>query len=193
MSWDRFKVAVARLKDSTSTTEFARRDGTWAVPAGGTPYTGTIAKVMTADQSINSSTALANVTDLVFAIGANETWVYDIFCYVSSSATMDQHGLAFASTMPAGATGIMSAEMMLLTAVYGTRRGPSTLETAAPDTGVSFAAADSPPFAGARLSVQITIFNGSTAGNIQIQFAQQNSIANDLTFKKGSFGVGTKV
>lgn len=33
-----YKIAVARLKDGTSTTEFARRDGTWATPSGGASF-----------------------------------------------------------------------------------------------------------------------------------------------------------
>ena len=198
MFGDQRKINVKRLQDGTSTTDFARRDGTWAAPtasvsdgnkgdvtvsSSGTVWrtNNVITKVMTSDQSINSSTTLTNVTDLVFAIGAGETWTYQFA--VQAGDVLSLTGYKVGATMPAGASGVL-----WLHATSGV--GDNQYEhTATPSTGVSrmFGSDDS-----GMLTAYLTVVNAGTAGNVQLQFAQSTSDGTDLTFKQGSFGIGHK-
>lgn len=175
-------AAKTSITGTPSGSKYLRDDFSWqAVSAG----TSTLTKVMTADQSINSSTTLTNVTDLVFAIGANETWVYDMLieCGDALSTTLAQIDF----TKPAGSTIKFWAFTFQddWTTPYNINAGGSNF---------SGSPIQIPGFTDrAIIQVKAYLKTAGTAGNLQLQFAQFVSDASNLTFKQGSFGVGNKV
>jgi len=126
----------------------------------------------TSDQSINSSTTLADCTSLSFPILANETWYFSISLAVICDATGQSK---FGFTIPAGATGgwFLSAQ--------GAGTGYLTGNTIANPISVSTT------LTATSLNIFGTIINSSTAGTVQLQFAQAVSSGTDTTVKGNSF------
>lgn len=116
-------------------------------------------KVMSVDQSIASSTTLTNVTDLVFAIGANETWVYEFV--IEAGNAMQTTGADVDFTVPAGATYSFNA--------FAFADDPSIY----PVYGGSDRVSGHPSFPAGQmqashnvLKIRATVFNGATPGNV---------------------------
>lgn len=153
--------------------------------AGGT----FLVKTMAADQSRTSNTTLANVTDLVFAIGASEEWVYQFMIRAGDAALTT--GLKLAAALPVGATGVMTIRSSKDPAAVGDGSSDACESTTTPATGFDIAS-----FNASHDTVQVVatlrVLNSTNAGNVQLQFAQSTSDATPLTFKAGSFGVGFK-
>ncbi len=61
---------------------------------------GTAFVTKTANQTVNNSAVLQNDNELLFTIGANETWVFNIDFSAISQTTPD---IKFAMTAPGGA------------------------------------------------------------------------------------------
>lgn len=181
---DRFKINPRRLRIGSGTSLFLREDGSFASPGGGTT---TLVKYMDADQSTNTNTSLTNVTDLVFAIGANEVWVYNFMMLMGDQ--LSTTGFQMNYTAPAGASGwiIVGARNDANDDVYGEVAGSSVNNT------MSFGAGFPIGINQAIVRAHIIVINGANAGNVQLQYAQQTSDPLDLTLKLGSYGVGHKV
>lgn len=129
----------------------------------------TVAKRKSGNQVVNNSTTLVDATGLSFPIGANETWVAS-FTLPMTFAAAGQAKVAV--TAPSGATGSVDAELVSsglvpirgITATFGTGIGLDST------TGVAGV-----------VIVRVTVVNGATAGNVQLQFAQNAASLTDTT------------
>lgn len=135
--------------------------------------------IKTADETVNDSTSLQNDDELLLAVGASEKWVIAAAIRNSSSAVAD-FKLKF--TIPSGATG------------WGFLAGESTSQAAylsIANTAVGWATAGYPT--GHFLYIVLHIIVGATAGNVQLQWAQNTQEASDTKVLAGSCLVGTKL
>jgi hypothetical protein len=137
---------------------------------------------MTATQQ-STSTALANVTQLVAALAANATYKVDCFVTFQSAATTTGLNLGF--TSPAGCRPMVEVVVPIAnTAVASALR--TTFPNAATTTngnvlGTGVSAINSNHTA----RISGIIANGATAGNFQIQFASEAN-ASAVTLQIGS-------
>lgn len=137
------------------------------------------------DQNVTASTVLVNDIDLWFPAGADEIWEVEVIGgFQSASATPDAQIVINA---PAGATG--EQELFSLdttaTAVSGTGRAQAiyTMTGNSAGMGVGVIASGSGTVA-YRLTALVIM--GSTAGNVQVQFAQAVSNASSISHKAGA-------
>lgn len=175
------------LGNSTSTTSGALRwsgtdfegyDGvSWASLTGGgggggssSPALTTINK--TANEVVNNSTTLQNDDQLLFTVGANETWSFRFVVQANSPIAA---GIKFAITAPSGAT----CQVAFI-----------DQQTASSESGIGCAiASTSLTGTGNNEVYEIvgTIVNGSTAGDVRLQWAQTTAIGSNTTVLAGSY------
>ncbi len=109
-----------------------------------------------------ATTAYVDITGLSASIGANETWVYHVFCPVTGAT----NGCLFQVTGPASPTAVqiyVTANVTTLAALtHQTVSGFST-----PTTAAAFSNATTNEF----VEMTILVVNGSNAGTVQVQFA----------------------
>jgi hypothetical protein len=124
----------------------------------------------TADETVNNSAILQDDDHLSFSIGASEEWVFEIVLAFTSNATAD---LQIAVTVPSGAS-----------VFYGAHIGTPPNFTATSGTGLGVSSAG-----GALEGVLITgwVLNSTTAGTVQLQWAQNTADLSDTVVKKGSY------
>lgn len=140
------------------------------------------------DQSWNSDTTLANVTDMAVAVGANETWAIMVQLDVGNS--LHTTGAKLAITVPSGATLNVQATFLgnspTTSLCYGLR---TTTSGAALDfLSSKFTSANSE----CRVTMMVYVATSSTAGNVQLQAAQSTLTAQNMTIRTGSFMFGLK-
>lgn len=124
----------------------------------------------TADETVNNSTTLQNDDELLFAIKANETWAFEMFLpFTCENNTPD---IKFAITVPASATLYWILVYMNTTKVEDTSGNAEWVEGA---NGLRIA------------SITGVVINSSTAGNVQLQWAQDTADASDTILKTGSY------
>lgn len=158
--------------------------GTWPSPTVDSLHSGTyhpITKLVTTDQTLNQSdTALQNVTSLVQAIGASETWAFEFHIFYDTSTGAD---FKVSITFPSSPTSLRYHSM-------GKEPVGSTFDSDNDATagGTAFGF----PGLGAggveMIIVSGYIVNGANAGNIQFQAAQNSSEASNTIVKAGSKG-----
>jgi hypothetical protein len=125
--------------------------------------------VKSADQTV-SGTALANDSQLVFQVGANETWVFRFDINGNSPAPADWK---FATTAPAGSTCDISASD------FEGATAQANIACGVASGLISGSGADDPVW------VSGTVTTGATAGTVTLQWAQfANSGTN--TVRSGS-------
>ena len=136
--------------------------------------------VQTTDDTTSSLT-LHNSATLTFAVGASQTWAFDVYAYVTSStATGDK----LAVSVPTGSTLVATAiETGSSAAVTNTE----VLTTSA-TLGTSFVTAS--PLAGV-VRIHGSVITSSTAGNVTVGFAKVTS--GTATFKAGSCITYTRI
>lgn len=183
MSWDRLRIDPKRLRQGSGTSLFLREDGTFAAAASTSP----IVKVMSSTQNLSSTTTMTNVTDLVFTIGANETWAYQLSILAQHNATM---GIKLHYTAPAGSTSWMEASVTMDS--NDDIRGEVVGSTNNNGTPLDFLGTY--PIFWNNSVVRCTMFvkTAGTAGSVQVQYAQSTSDGNNLQFMQGSFGIWHK-
>jgi hypothetical protein len=158
------------------TANFLRADATWAVPVDNQ-----LVSLTSTQQS--TSTALANVTQLVVTLAANATYHVDCFVAFQSAATTTGLNLGF--TSPTGCNPMVEIVVPIAsTAVASALRttfpnAASTTSGSVLGTGVTAINSNHT----ARISGIIK--NGATAGNFQVQFATEVS-ASAITLQIGS-------
>lgn len=131
--------------------------------------------VKTSDQTVNNSTTLVDDLELVQALRANSTYIFDLWVLYTSGTTPD-FKLGF--TLPAGATLAYSYhgfDTSLSMTFFGTTTIPSS------GTG----------FGGNATTAPVRMFGSletsGTAGNFQVKFAQQTANASNTVLMTGSY------
>lgn len=139
------------------------------------------AAVIAADIAITSSVALQSV-GLVSPIGANQTQNLRYFIPVNVGAT---GGIRAQIAVPAGGTIFMAVFKLfnnvapsLTTSV---QTASAAFTNALANAGISW------------LEIEVTVVNGATAGNVDLQMAQNTSDVLTLTIKRGGFLEVTKM
>lgn len=140
-----------------------------------------------ADETVTSSTALQDDDELLFAIGASETWVMFAYLFVDGNTAGD---LVVSLTGPAGATGAVGA--------IGTGTTQTTFENSAFNNQAGAFGATLPigtVGAGNKTLAFVvgSIVNSTTPGNVTLQWAQKVSSATATTVFAGSFLVATRI
>jgi hypothetical protein len=135
------------------------------------------------DQTVTSSTTLVNDSQLKFAVAASETYIFQAWLYTyAADATPD---IKTTFTGPSGSTVFWSSSQVIYLA-----NGSTTLTVVAPGGTVGDFFVDSNLRA---IQLYGTILNGATAGDVQLQWAQNTSSANGTSVKAGSSIFGIKV
>jgi hypothetical protein len=143
---------------------------------------GQVSDAASADQSLTNTTALTDVTDLSFKIGVSEEWSAQFVLDVG--AALQTTGIKLAVNAPVGAT--LNA-MASLTPNVITAANDGNKRTTAIATAMDFTAAAQVGVGNAGIRVALWVLNGTTAGTMQLQFAQSTNSATALTIRKGSF------
>lgn len=130
----------------------------------------------TADQTVNNSTTLVDDTHLLFAIGSSETWFYQALVVFNTGATP---AIKFGMTVPSGAT---------LVRTVG--RNIAAASNALLQLGVIAVAGTGSDIATFLVG---TVVNGTTAGDVQVQWAQNVADASDTKVLTNSWIMGWQV
>lgn len=137
-----------------------------------------------ADESVISSTTLQNDDDLSFPIAAGEEWQAEF--YIDCGINVTSTGVKVAVNAPAGATINVSVNFANTDAV-GQGKADRTATVGA---GVGYTPASG---SNMHLVVSCWVLNGATAGTINLQWAQNSNVATNLTFRKGSHMLATRI
>lgn len=125
-----------------------------------------------ADEIITSATVLQDDDHLYFAIGANENWAFKFVVQANSPVAAD---LQFAVTAPSGAicdVSVVDAQGAMSAANLGCGASSGLVAVAVGDH---------------LYEITGTVRNGSTAGNVRLQWAQNTSDIGNTTVYSGSF------
>jgi hypothetical protein len=128
--------------------------------------------IKTSDETVNNSSALQNDDQLKFAVGTNENWTFRYVVKANSGSTPN---LKFAVTAPSGATcsvDIIDAEGAVTSSNLGCGSSSGLI--------VGNGATDTYEIIG-------SIRNGSTSGNVTLQWAQNSADSSNTTVYTGSY------
>jgi collagen type VII alpha len=130
-------------------------------------------KAKTVQEIVNNSATLQNDNDLYFNIGANETWTYRVVVIGNSGTTPD---FKFAMTAPVGATCNYAG--------YDAEGAVTTPAITSCGTATALITGN-----GAQDVYELvgTVVNGSTAGTVRFQWAQNTATAANSTVEPGSY------
>ncbi|MHB8413919.1 MAG: hypothetical protein ACYDB1_00795 [Acidiferrobacteraceae bacterium] len=168
---------------------------TWATESAGTVFSGPLSGAAAAPsfKTINaiaakaaattqtSNIVLTNDPDLLFAIGANETWVGRI--YLAVSAAIKTTGIQISVAAPAGASGTFSAS--IVTDAASGQEVDAIVATAI-GSAANFTAATLPNSDNGFIDIIFRVANGATPGNVNLQWAQSTSSATALSVRSAS-------
>lgn len=164
-------------------------------PTGGSGSVGDVLDVIfarkTSDESVTSSDVLQNDDELLWAMGANETWEFEIVQFVSSGSNTPDYKNSL--NVPASAAVYAGTAALLSNA---TTTSGSFLAGA----GLAFAS-DAVAFTGQAAVNGFTIMhvfkglvlNGANAGNATLSWAQNTSNGTATTLKAGSYLIARRV
>ena len=133
------------------------------------------AVIKTADETVNNSNALQNDNELLFAVGVNSEWIFQIKIGYISAAAAD---IKFAITIPAAATLAWTQSTYL--DVAGSAAAGAWV-TASGTSAVSIGAA-----ADRGITISGSVITAGTAGNVQLQWAQSTADVSDTKVLLGS-------
>lgn len=147
---------------------------------------GVVRIVKTTDESLVSSTTLQDDNELRFAIGANETWQFQILGFWSSASTTPD--IKVALNGPASPT-TLRAHVQHYFAVAS---GPDSDGGLITSYG-SAVSADVGTVPDTLFEIRGSVINGSTPGTFVLQWAQRASSATATVVKAGSYLVAHRV
>ncbi len=137
----------------------------------------------TANQTVNNSSTLVNDNHLSFSVAANEIWVLELTIFYQTTSVAD---IKVGITMPSGATYRMGQHTLDASGGGTTQEHVDAFSD--PDTGIAAYTAG-----GAGLTTEVTAFYhyliviSSTAGTIQIKWAQNAAEVSDTIMLKDSY------
>ncbi len=140
-----------------------------------------VVKNKTSDESVVSSTTLQDDDDLFISLAANETWIVDGFLHILTTA--NQPDFKFTMTVPAGAT---------MTAGYHVNENSTNILAGALTSSGQQQSVNLTQNASSILIYKVMIVMGGTAGDFQIQWAQDNSNGTAVVVKEGSFFIASR-
>ena len=175
------RLAVGATNGMVLTVDSAEATGLKYATPTTPPTIKTVRK--SSDQTVTSSTTLVNDSQLLFAVAANETYIFQAWLYTYAADGTPDIKVTF--TGPAGSTVLWSSSQVIFNAAAAT-----TLTVVAPGGTTGDLFVDSNLRA---IQLYGTILNSGTAGNLQFQFAQNTSSANGTSVKAGSSIFGIKV
>lgn len=141
------------------------------------------------NESVTSNTTLQNDDELLVAVSSNEEWV--IVGHIYPSCTDGTVDIKVGWSAPSGASGRHSVAGLALPATSNT----NDLRTQSFGTLTTGLSAGVPPSGTAEspVFVSVSVVVGSTPGNINFQWAQDNSSGTAMTVLAGSFLVAHRV
>lgn len=181
-------VAVGTLYYSTDSKKIERSTGSAWEEYSAPGYTTYVVK--SADESLNASTTLQADDELLFAVGANETWEFEFVVFYLGNTTGDfRCGLKFPTAPTRITYGLLGpAPTASGTPITGDIATQGNL-TADAVSGIQFGA---DTVAGVVLA-KGTIANAGNAGNVVLWWAQGTSDATNTTVKAGSYVRATRI
>lgn len=126
----------------------------------------------------NANTTLGDVTGLAFAVGANETWIFEFFIHGISNAAADWK---FAVTFPTTPTAVRYG-----VEISGNLGAESTATAGADVIGDATGVEEVVVLSG-------LLRNGANAGNVQLQAAQNTSNASDTIIRADSYVIAHRI
>lgn len=162
------------------TTNFLRADGTWSAPASFTGLTTIQLVRKTAAETVNNSTTLQNDDALVAALAANEVVVFLAHIYFNATTVAD---FKYTWTVPAGATIRWNHASAISTDTA------STIVTKAftDASGTTQTAGGDGTTANRNITLLGVAANGTTAGDLQFQWAQNTAEVSNALVEANSF------
>lgn len=130
--------------------------------------------VKSADETVNGSATLQNDDELLFAVGASETWQFEGVLFCTSGGTPN---FKIAATGPSGSVGRLGVVVT---------SGAWSVEGDTEDLGTGISVT-SPAGNPAVVHFYGAIANGANAGNLTIQWAQNTSDASNTIVHAGSY------
>lgn len=136
----------------------------------------------TADETVNNSTALQDDDELKVQLGASDVWAFELALFLTNASATSDYKIAF--TVPAGATMVWGPHLDngspcwdsgLTTSTPVTPKTEATTHTFGGRAGDSF------------LFLRGVIIMSSTAGTVQLQWAQNTQTVENTKVRKGSY------
>ena len=143
---------------------------------GTCPGTATTTVTKPTDQTVNNSTTLVNDNSLLFSVGTNQTWTFQMYLSLTEANSTPQFKISI--TAPSGAScafGIGSYDI------------PVSVESNTCGGTAAFTGGISATATGDVMVVTGEVQTGATAGNVQLQWAQDVANASNTTVKAGSY------
>jgi hypothetical protein len=168
--------------------EYAANNATATTIAAGASASGTVSKVKSANQLVNNTATLVDVTDLTLSIGASETWLVTWVLHVQSAVTPDiQFGLSYPTPMQ----GRWGSEVGLIAAQTG-GAGDAKPNAVSLSTAITLGTTSN-PITVVRLSALMAAGALSSSGTVGLKFAQAVADATDTTIMQYSTMVAQKI
>lgn len=142
-----------------------------------------LSAVKSADESVTSSTTLQNDDSLFLSVAANTSYQISVLL-VYNGGTQGSSDLKVGWTAPSGATLVWGIAYRDTGGAAHIGAGDITLTLAAGTNGTSN---------NYSVLVTATLTTGSTAGTLQLQWAQNTSSSTATTVKAGSSLIGTQL
>lgn len=132
-----------------------------------------VAKSKSGDESVTSSTTSQNDDHLVFNVGASETWVvqYDLFINIGASTNFKSK-----FSVPSGTSAASHVKL-------ASSNSGADISDATSDSTLTLGSFPTNP---AHVQIFLKVTSSSTAGAVQLQWAQGTSSATALTLKSRS-------
>ena len=171
---DAVDIGMLSASGTASSSTFLRGDNAWAA-AGAT------VKYVASDITVNNSTTFVNVTGISQLIGANEDWGFRITMIADGHSSYDFKYQW--SAIPSGATGVWGS-------MGFDKDGSFTVQSQSNlATDITHGGQTVPNL----MIIEGFIINSSTAGTIQLQFAQYSAGADNSDVKQGTFATFYKL
>lgn len=134
----------------------------------------------TADETVNNSVALQSDDELLFAIGANEEWQFDVFLLTISSVVAD---MKVNLSVPAACT-----YYGYLTSNYGTNQAVSSAILSGVNGFIVGQAVNNMD-----CMAHFIVINGANAGNVVVQWAQNTAEVSDTKVLANSVIIARRI